>query len=326
MTTIIINKEDKTASIEGRVLPRFGVYELYQGTVYYQRYANPDLFTLGFAGSSEWFIPPDEITKNQKHYTHALNSQGQLVLTLKPAQNQDIMDIHNDNLYVNRDNWRMFCHTFRNEAETDQHRLESLKNCYQLDVIHWIYQNYSQLQSRIAFENINAVRSMVRKISATMAAQFITYNETSNIHALHPNYTTISKLEMTRGKLKGRLEHDKTLDEPKLKWDMTPEQFMTAFMTPPPATILLYIDSINNRGGTPATAELTVVNTRPNAGTIKWQQKLGSIWSDIPDATGTSYTPPTTQDLIIRAVATGYLDLDGETIPDVVSNELSIQR
>ena len=247
--------------------------------------ANPDNTGITFStsvdyswglGTQKIFLVPDEVATYNHHYHNpSINSQGQLVLTLKPAQNQEIMDIHNDNLYVNRDNWRMFCHAFRNEAETDQHRLESLKNCYQLDVIHWIYQNYSQLQSRLAFENITAVRSMVRKISATMAAQFITYNETSNLHALHPNYTTIAKAEMTRGKLKGRLEHDKTLDEPKLKWDMTPEQFMTAFMTPPPATILLYIDSINNRGGTPATAELTVVNTRPNAGTIKWQQKLG---------------------------------------------------
>ena len=61
-------------------------------------------------------------------------------------------------------------------------------------------------------------------------------------------------------------------------------------------------------------------------GQLNGNRKLGSIWTDLPDATGTSYTPPTTQDLIIRAVATGYLDLDGETIPDVVSNELSIQR
>ena len=173
----------------------------------------------------EAFVVPKEIMDVIQHYNYMLNEQEQLVLTLKPSQNQEIMDIHNDNLYVNRDNWRMFCHTFRNEAETDQHRLESLKNCYQLDVIHWIYQNYSQLQSRLAFENITAVRGMVRKISATMAAQFITYNETSNLHALHPNYTTIAKAEMTRGKLKGRLEHDKTLNEPKLKWDMTPEQF-----------------------------------------------------------------------------------------------------
>ena len=320
MTTLIYNKITSVPE----VIPDYNYYVRDNGNSYW-------------TGSSEivWalnqpyiktYVPPQSVVDIRHHYDPSVNSQDQLVLTLKPAQNQDLMDLHNDNLYVNRDNWRMFCHLFRNEAETDQHRLESLKNCYQLDVIHWIYQNYSQLQSRLAFENMTTVRGMVRQVSDLMASQFVTFDKTSGLYSLHPNYTTIAKAEMTRGKLKGRLEHDKTLDEPKLKWDMTPEQFMTAFMTPPPATILLYIDSINNRGGTPATAELTVVNTRPNAGTIKWQQKLGSIWTDLPDATGTSYTPPTTQDLVIRAVATGYLDLDGEVIPDIASNELSIQR
>ena len=260
------------------------------------------------------------------HYELSINSQGQLVMTLKPAQNQELMDIHNDNLYVNRDNWRMFCHLMRNEAEADQHRLESLKNCYQLDIIHWIYENYSQLQSRLAFENMATVRGMVRQVSALMVAQFVTFDKTSGLHALHPNYTSISKAEMTRGKLKGRLEHDKTLAEPKLKWDITPEQFMTNFMTPPPATLTAYISSINGRGGTPITTEITAINTRPNVGSIRWEQKVGSIWSAIPDATGDKYTPPTTQDLVVRAVLTGYLDLDGEVIADTPSNELSIQR
>ena len=320
--SLTITKVDKTQTIPD--LPFYSFALSVSGTVSF-RFTNSFDRTYS-RNNTNIYLLPESIQKAFHHYDSELNDQEQLVMTLKPAQNQDIMDIHNDNLYVNRDNWRMFCHTFRNEAETDQHRLESLKNCYQLDVIHWIYENYSQLQSRLAFENITAVRSMVRKISALMVSQFITYDKVSNLHALHPNYTTISKAEMTRGKLKGRLERDKVADEPKLKWDMTPEQFMTAFMTPPPATILLYIDSVNNRGGTPATAELTVVNTRPNVGSIKWQQKLGSIWSDLPDATGTSYTPPDTQDLVIRAVATGYLDLDGEAIADFASNELSIQR
>ena len=324
MTTIIYDKFDKTQPIPSN-LPA------------YIWYRNPiSTLTVIASSSLAWiktqsdeydaYIVPQEIRDIGQHYTYKLNEQQQLVLTLKPKQNQEIIDLHNDQLYTTRDNWRMFCHLFRNEAETDQHRLESLRNCYQLDIIHWIYENYTQLQSRLAFENISRVRGMVRRVSELMVSQFITFDETSGIHALHPNYTTIAKAEMTRGKLKGRLEHDKTLTEPKLVWNITPEQFMTHFMTPPPATLTVYISSINNRGGTPINAEVTAINTRPNVGSVRWEQKFGSIWSPLPDSGGTSYTPPTTQDLTIRAVATGYLDLDGEVIPDVASNELSIQR
>ena len=261
------------------------------------------------------------------HYTWAPTEDfSQMIGTLLPAQNQDIMDLHNDQFYLTRDTWRMLSHSFRNEAETDQHRLEALRNCYQLDIIHWIYENYSQLQSRVAFENMGTVPNMVRQISNIMAEQFITYNKTSGLYALHPNYTTIAKAEMTRGKLKGRLEHDKTLAEPKLKWNSTPYDFAQAFMTPPPPTLTVYASSINNRGGTPITTEIVAINTRPSFGSIRWEQKVGSIWSPIAGATEDTYTPPTTQDITVRAVATGYLDLDGEVITDTPSNELSIQR
>ena len=238
-------------------------------------------------------------------------------------------------LYVVRDNWLMHCHHLRNESEDDQHRLQALRNCIQVDAIHWIYENFNQLQSRIAYRqqvgffNSSLIKpaEYVRLMAESVAEQFITYNKTSGIYRLHPNYPTIAKMEMTRGKLKGRLERDKTSDEPKLKWNMSPQDFMTIiFMTPPPATLDAYISSVNNRGGTPVTVELTLVNVRPNIGSIRWEQKVGSIWDAIAGATGTSYTPPDTQDITIRAVATGYLDLEGDVIADTPSNELSIQR
>ena len=320
--SIVITKFDKT-----QPLPEGILYALYtpQGPSSYLDDRSIRQVAYGDNIHQLYFVT-EKVALSAHHYIKEVNSDGNLVITLLPAQNQEIMDIHNDNLYVNRDNWRMFCHTFRNEAETDQHRLESLRNCYQLDVIHWIYENYSQLQSRLAFENITTVRRMVRGIGDMVASQFITYDKTSGIYTLHPNYETIAKLEMTRGKLKGRLERDKIADEPKLTWNITSEQFMTHFMTPPPATLDVHISSPNNRGGTVVTAELTLVNVRPNVGSIRWEQKVGSIWDAIAGATGDKYTPPDTQDITIRAVATGYLDLEGDVIADTPSNELSIQR
>ena len=289
MTTITLTKLDTTVPFTDTS----SYFYLVWGTgTFLQRFNNADARVLTGIGYTAYPIPNNVVESLDTYNWEFSEDRSQLIGTPLPEQNEELKDKHNNLLYINRDSWRMFCHLMRNDPETDQYRLEAHRNCAQVDAIHWIYDNYSRLQSRLALVNQAEVAHTVEAISRVVANQLYTLE--NGVYGIHANYTTIAKAEMTRQKLKGRLERDKVSTNPLLRWNITVEDFTRHFLSPMPATVELTIASINSRGGTPATATITLVNTRPNVGSIKWQQKVGSQWDDLPGATGTSYTPPTT--------------------------------
>ena len=86
MTTLTFSPLDKTQPIP--VSPKIGYYAFSYGNL---RFNSDGHFVSHFSkDATTIYLVPDEIQEGNIHFTHELNEQGQLVLTLKDAQNEEL--------------------------------------------------------------------------------------------------------------------------------------------------------------------------------------------------------------------------------------------
>ena len=201
-----------------------------------------------------------------------------------------------------------------------------------------LYKHISHLEGLKAFADINSHAKM--EAFAYAAANAVWDTDTNGNHTPKAAYN--GSHNAANAAIDGfiqRIKTDSQKDDPTFKIGMTPAEFAKAFCKVVTPMITLRLDSNTHFGGYPISAAVTLSGIKAGVGVIQLERKTGlsaTPWDALPTsptdsaqatiAADSPFTPPAEFEGVIRAVATGFQDTAGNKIPDVYSNEISIQR
>ena len=235
-------------------------------------------YIWGWVRDAKIFLIPDEIATNNHHYDATVNSDGNLVLTLKAKQDTDILNTMFGTSYNNRHVWRNNCAQWKviNPNVPPSEMFEAFHHCCLFEGQEAAVKGLDTLQSRQVFAELGTHQPNIERLGKLIANHLHPYDSTNDTYGIHEHLTEVNDATHYFNEIRtGLLAANKT----GYHLGLSDDEFLDTYVVSKLPSIRFSFASTNNQANTPVT--VTITKERLTGGDIKWQKLVSTDWTGL---------------------------------------------